>query len=280
MSENPRTSQVGLGVQLRKLREKAGMTTRSVAAALGISPSSVNRTELGQRAPNRDEVTALCALYGVTGEQKVLLIDRAGKSAKSAWFELASRVSDQQATMLILEQEASSIVDVENTLIPGLAQTAEYARLLMSMSELPGQDLENRVAARLGRQAVLSRPEAPEVRFFLDEAALLRTMNDARIMREQLEHLIVLQRRSNVSLRIVPLSSMPHPALDGSFSLYGLPDGSAHVFVEARYFAVALTEPADVEPFMKACQELDDCALDKQESTCLVKDIVGRLGDE
>lgn len=280
MSENGRASQVGLGVQLRKLREKAGMTTRSVATALGISPSSVNRNELGQRVPSRDEVAALCALYSVTGEQKVLLIDRAGKSAKSAWLELASKVSDQQATMLVLEQEATSIVGVENTLIPGLAQTAEYARLLMSMSALPGQDLENRVATRLGRQAVLSRPSAPEVRFFLDEAALLRTMGDVRIMREQLEHLLILQRRDNVSLRMVPLTAAPHPALDGSFSLYELRDGTSHVFVEARYFAVALTEPADVEPFMKACQKLDDCTLDKEESTCLIEDIVGRLGDE
>lgn len=280
MSEHARVSQIGLGLQLRKLREKAGMTTRSVASALGISPSSVNRNELGQRMPSRDEVAALCALYGVTGEQKVLLIDRVGKSSKSAWFELASRVSDQQTTMLILEQEAISIVGVENALIPGLTQTAEYARLLMSMSELPGQDLEKRVATRLGRQAVLSRPSAPEVRFFVDEAALLRTMGNARIMREQLEHLLILQRRENISLRTVPLTAMPHPALDGSFSLYELPDGTSHVFVEARYFAVALTEPPDVGPFVKACRELDDCALDKQESTCLIKDIVGRLGDE
>ncbi|GAA4859930.1 helix-turn-helix transcriptional regulator [Saccharopolyspora rosea] len=280
MSENGRVSQIGLGVQLRKLREKAGMTTRSVANALGISPSSVNRTELGQRLPGRDEVAALCALYGVTGEHKVLLVERAGKSSKSAWLELASRVSDQQATMMILEKEAFSIVGVENAVVPGLVQTAEYARLLMSMSDVPGHDVESRVGARLGRQAVLSRPDGPAVSFFVDEAVLHRTLGEPRMLRDQLETLLVVQRRDNVSLRVIPLGAGPHPALDGSFSLYELPDGSVHVFAEARYFAVALTEPADVEPFVKACTDLDNCALDKQDSTCLIKDALGRLHDD
>lgn len=169
MNELVSMRQIGLGMQLRKFREKTGMTTRSVAQALDISPSSVNRTELGQRQPSPEEIGALCALYGVTGQQKVLLLDSARKSQDTAWFEMESKVSAQMGTMTAIERQASAIVNVEVTLIPGLAQTADYARLLMAVSNSPHHDLEDRVRTRLARQAVLSRPSAPGVTFFVDE---------------------------------------------------------------------------------------------------------------
>jgi transcriptional regulator with XRE-family HTH domain len=75
--------QIGLGAQLRNLREKAGLSTRSVAKSLGVSASSVNRNELGLRAPSKEEVCALCALYGVGGEDKQALLEKVGNSAET-----------------------------------------------------------------------------------------------------------------------------------------------------------------------------------------------------
>lgn len=84
MNRSRRLRQIGIGTQLRKLRENSAMTTRSVARALGISSSSINRTELGQRIPDREEISALCALYGVTGKQKTSLIERVDEVADTA----------------------------------------------------------------------------------------------------------------------------------------------------------------------------------------------------
>ncbi len=183
MQQSGKLRQIGLGVQLRNAREIAGMTTRSVATHLGLSPSSVNRNELGSRVPNREEVSALCVLYGVTGADKQALVDRVGATSDAnAWL---SNASDQMASLMVLEREARAIANVEVTLVPGLVQTFEYARLVLAASCRSGTDLERQVANRLGRQAVLSKPNAPQVSLVIDEGALHRTLGNPRVLREQ-----------------------------------------------------------------------------------------------
>lgn len=281
MPEGAKVRQVGLGAQLRRLRHTTGMTTRSVAHALDISPSSVNRTEMGNRVPDREEIGALCALYGVTGEHKLLLIDHADKGSRNAaWLEMSSKVSEQAAAMMVLEREATAITNLEVTFIPGLAQTPDYARLLLDGVLFEDQDLETQVARRLSRQVILTRPVPPEVGLIIDEGALHRTLGNARIVREQLEHLLIVQRRPNVTLRVIPLSAARHPGLHGPFAAYEVPGGGTQVFVESRNFGVFLTEPVDVEPFVQAWQKLSDHVLDEQKSAELIKSIIGRLSDE
>lgn len=99
-------------------------------------------------------------------------------------------------------------------------------------------------------------------------------------MRGQLEHLVVLQRRENVTLRVVPFTASAHPALDGPFILYDLPDGTKHVYVESRYFGVFLTEPSDVAPFMDGLRKLEDHALDSESSVALIKEVTEEHGHD
>ncbi|WP_275296511.1 helix-turn-helix domain-containing protein [Saccharopolyspora spinosa] len=266
-------------MQLRKLREDARMSTRSVAKALGLSPSSVNRNELGLRAPSKEEVSALCALYGVVGEDKEALLEKVGDSAETAAW-LANGVPDQLASLMVLEREAVAIIDVQISLIPGLAHTADYARLILGDETAPGIDLENQVATRLGRQAILSRPRAPKVRLLIDEGALHRTLGSRRVLRDQLEHLLVLQRRDNVGVRVIDFEATPRPAIGTSFSLYELANGSPYVFVEVRGLGLFVTEPTEVASFVTACRSLDDCALDETASTALIRKIAETLNDE
>lgn len=271
MRQSEALRQLGLGVQLRSLREKAGMTTRSVASALGISRSSVSRTERGLRAPGREEVVALCALFGVIGDEKEALLDRVGDGQEtSAWLALGDGMNEQLASLLVLEREAAKITYVELALVPGLAQTADYTRCLLSLRERPERERERRIATRLGRQAVLSKAAAPVVTFFIDESVLHRTFGDERMFGAQLEHLLVLARRDNVRFRVIPLGGPAHPGLDSSFSIYELEGGPAYVFVESQGFAVCLPEPVDVKPFVETSQMLDEGALDEQESTQLI----------
>lgn len=271
--------QLGLGVQLRKLRESRGLSTRSVAKSLGVSPASINRTELGSRSPSREEVSALCAVFGVVGDEKQELIERVGESKDNAAWLATEHVPDQVASLMILEREAVEITAVELALVPGLAQTADYARLILGSSLAPGVDLERQVAARLGRQAVLSKPRAPKVTMFLDEAVLWRTLANARIAQEQLKHLIAVQRRDNVAIRVLPFDALPHEGLRGSFTLYELADGTPYVFVEARSFGVFVTETSAVQPFVEVCNGLGKHALDATTSDDMISAVAERLGD-
>ncbi|MEV0054096.1 helix-turn-helix transcriptional regulator [Saccharopolyspora shandongensis] len=279
MRQSEKLRQLGLGVQLRKLREDARMSTRSVAKALGLSPSSINRNELGLRAPSKEEVSALCALYGVIGDDKAALLEKVGDSAETTTW-LANGVPDQLASLMVLEREAVTITDVQVSLIPGLAHTADYARLILGSGAAAGVEVENKVATRLGRQAMLSKPRAPKVSFFIDEGALHRTLGNPRILRDQLEKLLIEQRRDNVSIRVIPFDRGASSSIRASFSVYELASGSPYVFVEVYSLGLFVTDPSEVTPFVKVCRSLDESALDEDASSALIRKIAENLNDE
>ena len=277
MKQAEKLRQIGLGVQLRKARQEAGMTTRSVALHLGMSPSSVNRNELGSRIPKRDEVGALCALYGVTGDDKEALLERVSQPAHSAAWLATGYVPDQLASLMVLEQEATTITHVAVALVPGLVQTADYARLALGSADAADAEFERLVTTRVGRQSLISRPRAPKVRLLIEEGVLHRTLGSARMMTNQLEQLLLFQRRDNVSIRIIPFDAAEYPANGGSFSQYDLADGSPYVFLEAHRLGVFVTEAVEVQPFVDVCQALDRCAFDEETSSALIRKIAEGL---
>ncbi len=280
MKQAEKLRQIGLGVQLRKARQEAGLTTRSVALHLGMSPSSVNRNELGSRIPKRDEVGALCALYGVTGDDKEALLERVSQPADSAAWLATGYVPDQLASLMVLEQEATTITYVEVALMPGLVQTADYARLTLGEPAGDETDLERLVTTRIGRQSLLSHPRAPKVQLFIEEGVLHRTFGNPQMLQDQLYQLTLLQRRKNVSIRVIPFDAAAYPANGVSFSVYDLASGSPYVFLEAHKLGVFVTEEAEVKPFVDVREALDKCALDEQSSDALIRKAVEGFDDE
>lgn len=237
----------------------------------------MNRTEVGRRAPDREEVASLCGLFGVTGDEKQDLLDRVGtRKENTAWL---SDESDQLSSLLVLEREAKTITNVEVASIPGLAQTGDYAHLMLSSYFKEASELERQVTTRLGRQSILSKDRAPAVSVILDESVLHRTLDNPVIVREQLDHLLILQARANVSIRLVPLSA-PSPTLfGGGFCVYELTDGSPYVLVEGTPWGMFACDPSDVRPFVEASASLKNLALDEQDSSTLIKSAAERLAD-
>lgn len=269
--------QLGLGADLRTLREKSGMSTRSVAEKLGVSRMAVNRTEAGSRSATLEEVIAVCALYGVTGRQRERLLERArGGDGSTSWLATGPAIADQLTSLVALESEASALTDVAVTLVPGLVQTAEYMRAVMG--DVP--EGEWMVATRLARQALLTKPEAPSVRLVIEEFVLRRRIGSVAVMREQLDHLLRTMSKPNVSLQVIPATAGMHAGLDGSFVLLTFPEREPHVYIEARRSGLVLTKPRDVEPFSDGIAELDECVLDQSRSADLITKIKEELPDE
>ena len=269
--------QMGLGADLRQLREGSGMSTRSVAERLGVSRMAVNRTEVGRRTTPPEEVIALCALYGVTGRQRERLVERAsGGDGSSTWLATGPAMADQVMSLVALENEASWITDVALGLIPGLLQTPEYMRAVVVTSRAP----DWMVRTRLGRQGLLTHTEAPEVRFVIEESVLHRPLGGIQVLREQLSHLLYMGLKPNVSIHVVPLNAGRNAALDSSFVVLGFPERNSHAYVEARGSGLILTRPQDVEPFEEALVEVDKAVLDEQRSATLIEKIREELSDE
>lgn len=257
----------GLGAELRELREKCNLTTREVARRLGWSASTVSRTETGHRNISSEDVSALLAVYGVAGRERDHLLTLARETSQPGWWETRHPGLPAQLSALIgFESQATRITDVELILVPGLLQTPEYTRALMEGGGIPTAEAETRIATRLGRQALLSRPQPPEVVTIIDEAALRRPVGGRKVMIDQLHHLARVAENPNVTVQVVPYSAGAHPGLNGSFVVLEFAKARTIVHLEHKRSSLFLDDPEDTTPFTASIATLRDIALNPDDS--------------
>ena len=275
----PTVRQRRLGAELRRLR--AERTGDEVAEALGWSPSKISRYELARSGPNVAEVGKLLDYYGVTGSHREQVLALAREATQKGWWEAYSDTLPEELIALIaLEDEATSCWMWQVEVIPGLLQTEEYARQVISAAYqigfplLPSQ-VDQRVGVRLRRQNILTRDNPMEFSVVLDESALLRRNANSQVMRGQLEHLSEVSELPNVTLRIFPLQTM-HPVTTSSFLL--LKFGRAHdtelndvVSTEQLQSNLHFEGEADTHQYRLAFQALSGAALDPEQSRELIR---------
>ncbi len=207
----------GVGTELRELRKVSRLTLRDVAEQLGWQASKVSRVETGKQGLTVEDMASLLVVYGVTGEERRRLLGLAERSKEPGWWEVGGGLSKESRTLIQLESDATRIVNFEPLLVPGLLQTADYTRALMKAGGLTDADAEARLAARLGRQAILSRDAPPELLVIVDETVLRRAVGSPRVMARQLRHLIEAAERPTITVQVLPFDVGAHTGLDGSF---------------------------------------------------------------
>ena len=275
MPKRPATVRArGLGADRRELRDAKKLTTREVAKHLGWSASTVSRTENGMRNISSEDVAALLVLYGVTGKERDRLLTLARESDQPGWWETQHPGLPSQLTALIgFESQATQIVDVELILVPGLLQTAEYARAMLNAASVPGLQAETRVATRLGRQALLSRPNPPEYLAIVDESVLRRPVGGKAVMAEQIRHMCRAAERPNVTLQVIPYDLGAHAGLSGSYVLLEFAKARTIVHLEHKRSSLFLDEPDDIAPFVATVDTLRNVALDPVRSIEFLKSL-------
>jgi hypothetical protein len=118
-------------------------------------------------------------------------------------------------------------------LIPGLAQTADYARTLFRAWRLAdGDALEEMVCTRMGRQAILDQTDPPSLWMIIDETVLYRCIGESKIMYGQLSHLSALAERSNIMVQVMPAEIGAHVGLLGAF-IIASGNGADTVYTES-----------------------------------------------
>ena len=121
----------GVGTELRELRKVSRLTLRDVAEQLGWQASKVSRVETGKQGLTVEDMASLLVVYGVTGEDRRRLLGLAERSKEPGWWEVGGGLSKESRTMIQLESDATRIVNFQPLLVPGLLQTADYARAVM-----------------------------------------------------------------------------------------------------------------------------------------------------
>jgi transcriptional regulator with XRE-family HTH domain len=210
-----------LAAELRRLRERAGVTGEEAAERLGWSASKISRIETHRSGVKQADLRHLLDLYQVTGPHRDELLALARESTQKSRLEInTASFPAQHAEYLHAELEAQSVWDWEPQVVPGLLQTPEYARAVMhgweSMFSLPPGETERRVHARLDRQQLLIRDPPLQLSVVMDESVLHRKFGDASVMFEQLQQIIHRSELPNVEVRILALSDF-HPIWAGSF---------------------------------------------------------------
>jgi len=175
-----------LAAELRRLREREGITGEQATELLGWSHSSkLNRIELAKTGLKSADMLSLLDLYHVTGARRSELIALAEESRKSgAIQDSGMRIPGGQVAFLEAEADAESIRIWEPLVVPGLFQTENYSRALLrtwaTRFTLPAGEVDRRVATRRLRQEILTRDPPPELSAVIDESVLHRRIGDPR----------------------------------------------------------------------------------------------------
>jgi transcriptional regulator with XRE-family HTH domain len=210
-----------LAVELRRLRERSGLTGDEVAQRLGWSGSKISRIELHRTGVKQDDLRKLLDLYHVGEPHRGELFALARESSEKNRLQMATAsFPPEYAEHLHAEAEAESVWNWEPQIVPGLLQTEDYARAMMRgwqlMFALPPSDLERRVQARLLRQQLLTGDQPLELSVVIDESVLRRRFGSKPIMNHQLRRLAEASELPNIELRVLPLDG-DHPIGTGAF---------------------------------------------------------------
>jgi transcriptional regulator with XRE-family HTH domain len=271
-----------LGKVLRQLRENAGLKLDDVADRTALPASKVSRVESARLGIKADDLNVLLDLYGVDDADKRDALHAFARDGRRRgwWQTYRDFISPAYADLISLEADAVNMRSYQSTLIPGLLQTAAYARSTISAIRMTAtaDEVETLVAVRQARQSVLTRPEPLELWVVIHEAALRpRVKSDAGLMKEQLQWLLDRQQLPHVSIQVLPQDAPPHVGMSGSFAVLGFPETSDLdvVYLENLTSSLYIEDPAEVSRYGSAFEHLRAAALPLDESA----DLIARLKD-
>src|SRR4029077_15090158 len=239
----PTVLRILLGSQLRLLREVKGITREEAGYAIRASGSKISRMELGRVSFKERDVTDLLKLYGVDEDETATLIALAKQANSPGWWHKYGDVLPDWFQVYVGLEEAASLIRLyEVQFIPGLLQTADYARAVIRLGQPSAtpEEVERRVGLRLGRPEGLPEPAGPRLWAVVDEAALRRPIGGREVMRAQFGRLTEVAGAANITLQVVPFRSGGHAAEAGAFTIMRFPEADLPDVVYLEHLTSAL----------------------------------------
>ncbi|NJP99129.1 helix-turn-helix domain-containing protein [Streptomyces zingiberis] len=256
------------GSQMRLWRQRAGMSREELAEEVGYSAEMIRSVEQGRRIPQPKVIERVDDLLRADGMLKA-----------GAVFLNRDRYPVYAVDFVQHEADAVSLCCYESHFIPGQLQTEGYARALLAAHCPPLDDetIEQRVAARLERQTVLTRKPPVALCFVIEEIALRRPVGGAQCMRDQLRHLLTIGAMRHVAIQVMPTDIGAHAGLNGPMALLETADHHRFAYVEAQVGSQLLSDPDDVALIAERYAMLRTQALNTEESARFIERVVGEL---
>src|SRR4051794_10464190 len=195
--------------ELRSWREYRKMSQQQLADAIHYSVSAVAMIETAQRKARPDFIKRCDEVLQTGGALARLMKELVERELIPDWMN----------RWRTIEKHATALNSFEPVIVPGLLQTADYARTIFENSGQPTSvDVDAQVSARLERQKILASDKPPILVAVIDEAVLHRNVGGPAVMKEQLTHLVELSRtRSDVVIQVIPKETGAHAGVAGPF---------------------------------------------------------------
>ncbi|MEU4286684.1 helix-turn-helix transcriptional regulator [Kribbella sp. NPDC026596] len=258
----PTALRIILGAHLRRMREAAGITRSDAGWEIRSSESKVSRMELGRVGFKERDVRDLLTLYGLDdGEERERLLSLARDANNPGWWHRFGDVLPSWFhSYLDLEAAATLIRTYELQFVPGLLQTTDYVRAVVQLGRglIPAEEVERRVALRVNRQNILTRPDPVRLWAVVDESVLRRPIGGTKPMCLQLEHLIEMTHLPNLTLQVMQFKSGGHAATGGAYSILRFPEQDLPdiVYIEHLTSALYLDKLEDLDSYTATMESL------------------------
>lgn len=257
------------GSELKRARIAAGITSQEeLAKRLGFERTVIAKAESGDRAPSAE----VAAAYSREFPHLDGLIER--------WSARIRKTGGSFPKFFIkwvdAEKVATSLFYWAPVLVPGLLQVESYARPLMMVTPDDNETPEVRLAGRLERQQILSRPKPPLVTVVMAEAVLHRGVGGPEVMHEQLTHLVEVGQQPHVMIQVIPGEVGAHAGLEGAASIAEQGDGPTVVYLESLTAGQTTKEPEIVAKVRQVTDMLRSEALPRSAS----QELIMRVAEE
>ncbi|MGW6459750.1 helix-turn-helix domain-containing protein [Streptomyces sp. NPDC055078] len=264
-----------LAAELRRLRATAQLTREDVTERTGINGVTLYRIEKARARPQKRTLVALLDLYQANEAQRSDLLTIQGGSNAQGWLRpYHSDLPEEYTAYIGFEAEARTVRNYESLFIPGLAQTEDYAYAVVRgvLPMASQKEVEQRVQARMERQALLAKERPLQLWAIVDEAAIRREVGGRKVMREQAQHLLRLMEEPHVTFQVIPFEKGAHAGMPSSFVHMDFPDPADPelVCVDTSAGDLFLEAEAEIRRYKSMFEHLQAVAVGPNDSAGLL----------
>lgn len=280
LRRDPTARQMRLAVELRRLREAAGLTNRQAADLLGVSTAQVSQIESGVAGVSEKRLRRLAAHYSCADSELIdALAAMATDRTRGWWEEYRGHLPTPFLDLAELEHHATSLREAQFLYIPGPLQTEDYARAVYAyrVPELPDEELELRVQHRMRRKVILEGPAPKPYEAVIHEAALRIMVSHRAASRAQLARVVQLSEADHITVRVIPfdLEDFAGAASAMTYAAGSVPNLDT-VVRDGPHGATFIDSEAQLGAFRTLFRKVEAVSLDTAQS----RDFIHKLANE
>jgi transcriptional regulator with XRE-family HTH domain len=277
----PSARRLRLGAELRKLRERAGMTSTQAAGMLGTSPGQLSNIEVARFGASAERVRAIARIYDCSDQAFIDALAHMAADRKRGWWEEYREILPAGLRDLAeMEHHAKALRTAYTVHIPGLLQIADHSREVFRqvVPELSPPEIEHRVSHRIKRQDVIYRADPVPYSAIVHEAALRMTFGGPAIARRQLEHLLAMSENDHIRILVIPfdVGAFPGSGQSVAYAIGPVPQLDT-VHLDQSHGPVLLDAEAQLQKYRTLLDRMESVALSTAKSRDFIRTIAHHL---